>query len=211
MVNFNSLLSDEIDQDASTTVTHLCIILQFLLTKEMIYPYLTTMWDHMDGGAKQYRCASYIYLLSCFSLEFSIIIDRSVRSPGYGGNVIDYMNARDKHMLKLSMVNILNTELIRDDPIFPRLCKFMKMKKIKMLLNVCYSPSILGIQRTTDDKKTKFSYCYYHIQDNIYVQHKNVNTTGKYWKFPRHLVAADNFETRGRNTILFHYHYRVDT
>ena len=34
--------------------------------------------------------------------------------------------------------------------------------------------------------------------------------TWDYWKFPRHPVAAEKFETRGTNTILFHYHYRFD-
>ena len=42
------------------------------------------------------------------------------------------------------------------------------------------------------------------------MQHKNVNTTWDYWKFPRHPVAAEKLEARGRNTILSHYNYRVD-
>ena len=68
MANFHSNLSDESDQDASTTETHLCIIIQFLLTKWMIYPLLTTMWDHTDGCANKYCCASAIYLISCLVL-----------------------------------------------------------------------------------------------------------------------------------------------
>ena len=35
-----------------------------------------------------------------------------------------------------------------------------------------------------------------------YVQHKNINMTRDYWKFPRHPVAAEKFELRRRNTIL---------
>ena len=57
MAQFHYHLSDESDQDASTTATHLCIILKFLLTEKMISPYLTTMWDHTDGCSKQYHCA----------------------------------------------------------------------------------------------------------------------------------------------------------
>ena len=34
--------------------------------------------------------------------------------------------------------------------------------------------------------------------------------TWDYQKFPRHPVVAEKFETRGRNTIIFYYHYRVD-
>ena len=33
--------------------------------------------------------------------------------------------------------------------------------------------------------------------------------TWYYWKFPRHPVAEEKFEMRGRNTILFHSRYRV--
>ena len=50
----------------------------------------------------------------------------------------------------------------------------------------------------------------YHIQYIKDVQHKNVNMTWDYCKFPRHPVATENFEMRGINTILLHYHYTVD-
>ena len=49
----------------------------------------------------------------------------------------------------------------------------------------------------------------YHIQDIKNVQHKNVYITWDYRKFPSHPFAAENFETRGRNTILSHFRYRV--
>ena len=68
MAQFNSHLSDESYQDASTIATHLCIILQFIITKGMIAPFLKTMWDHTYCCAKQDHCASAIYLLSCLDL-----------------------------------------------------------------------------------------------------------------------------------------------
>ena len=112
MTQFNSNFSDEIDQDASTTATYLCTILQFLLTKQMIAPLLTTVRDHTDGCAKQYRCSSTIYLISCLVLEFNIIIDRAVVSPGNGKNVVDGLSARDKRMLTLEMEKLVNPGLI---------------------------------------------------------------------------------------------------
>ena len=63
MTKLYSRLFDEIGQDASTTVTHLRILLQYLVTKQMIYPFLTTMWGHTYGCTKQYQCVSDIYLL----------------------------------------------------------------------------------------------------------------------------------------------------
>ena len=62
----------------------------------MIPPFLTTMWDPMDGCTKQYCCSLPIYLLSYLALEFSIIIDRAVGSPGHGKYVVHGLNARDK-------------------------------------------------------------------------------------------------------------------
>ena len=68
MAQFHSNLSDESDQDASITAIHICILLKMLLTKQMIHPFLTTIWNHTDGCAKQYCCPSYIYLLLCLDL-----------------------------------------------------------------------------------------------------------------------------------------------
>ena len=66
----------------------------------------------MDISAKQYCCAPAIYLLSCLDLEFSIIIDKAVGSPGHGKYIVGVMNAREKWMLKLAMKKLLNIKLI---------------------------------------------------------------------------------------------------
>ena len=87
-------LSDGSDQDYSTTVTHIFILIKFLLTKNILALFLTTMWYHTDGCANQYRCASAIYLLSCLSVKFCFIIDRPVGTPGNVKHVIDGLNAR---------------------------------------------------------------------------------------------------------------------
>ena len=105
-------------QDARTTTTYLRILLRFILTKTMISPFLTTMWDHTDGCAKQYCFASAIYLLSCITLEFSIIIDRAVGAPGNGKDVVYGLNTRYKLMPQLEMSKLLNTKSILDYPIF---------------------------------------------------------------------------------------------
>ena len=70
------------------------------------------MWYHTDGCAKQYRCESAIYILSYLDLEFYIIIDRSVGSPGHGTYLVDGLNGRDKRMITLSMAKLLNPKLI---------------------------------------------------------------------------------------------------
>ena len=46
------------------------IIIHFLIYKGFIASFLATMWDHMDGFTKQYRCESSTYLISCNYFEF---------------------------------------------------------------------------------------------------------------------------------------------
>ena len=110
MAQFRSPLSDESYQYYITTATYSFILLHFFLTKKMIAPFLTTMWDHMDGCTKQYHCASAIYIISCLALVFYIVIEISVGSPVHGKDVIDCLNPRDKRMLNLEMEKILNPE-----------------------------------------------------------------------------------------------------
>ena len=66
------------------------------------------------------------------------------------------------------------------------------------------------IKGNRQQENSKFSYSRYHIQDFKNDKHKNVNIYWDYQKFPRNPVDAEKFETRGINTILLYYHYRVD-
>ena len=71
---------------------------------------------------------------------------------------------------------------------------------------------LLSTRDTNNNKRqenAKISNRHYHIQDIKYVQHKNINMTWDYHKFPRHPVAAEKFKMRGRNTIISPYHYKV--
>ena len=85
---------------------------------KMIAPFLTTMWYNPYCCAKQYRYASAIYIPSYLALEFSIIIDRSVVSPGHGKDVVYGLNSKYNHMLKVSMSKLLNPEFNLWRPIF---------------------------------------------------------------------------------------------
>ena len=117
MAQFHYYLSYKSDQDSSTTATRTHILLRFFLTKGMIAPFLTTMWDHTG-------CASAIYLLSCLALEFYIIIYRSVGAHLHAKCVVDGLNTKYKRMIKLPMEKLLNPVLIRDDSI---VFKFMQV------------------------------------------------------------------------------------
>ena len=98
----------------------------------LIAPFLSIMQDYTDGCANQYCFVSDIYILICIALEFYIIIDRAVGAPGNVKYVVDGLNTIYKWTLKLSMSNILNTELIRDDRKISSSCRFMKTNYIKL-------------------------------------------------------------------------------
>ena len=73
--------------------------------------------------------------------------------------------------------------------------------------------SFIHTRYTKENKRqenSKFSNRYCHIQDIKDGQPKHVNLSWDCRKSPRHPVSAEKFKMRGRNTIILHYHYRVD-
>ena len=86
------------------------------------------MWDHKDG----WKISIDVHLIFIYHLiliyKFCIIIDRAVGAPVHAKDVVDVLNFIDKYMLKLAMINILNIELIYDDPNF---YKFMQVYETK--------------------------------------------------------------------------------
>ena len=61
-----------------------------------------------------------------------IILNRAVGAPGKWKDLVYGLNDRDKRMIKPKMENILNPELIRDNPKISSSCRFMKTNKIKI-------------------------------------------------------------------------------
>ena len=65
MAQFHYHLSDESDQNAITTATHIGIIPRSIFSKEFIASLLKTMCDHIDFCEKNYHCGYDIYILYC--------------------------------------------------------------------------------------------------------------------------------------------------
>ena len=59
--------------------------------------------ENTDGCAKQYWCASSMYLMSVMSQCYSIIFDWGISVPGYGKEVVDGLNDVDKGYIYQSM------------------------------------------------------------------------------------------------------------
>ena len=61
------------------------------------------MYCNFDGAAKQYRCSNELFYLYCLATKYAIHIDREISAPGHGKDVVDGLNAVDKHYLKQVM------------------------------------------------------------------------------------------------------------
>ena len=96
---FHSFLSDDSKQDSATTTAHDKRLISLLKDKKILTRSLSKIWQNTDGFARQYRCASSIYLISVVSQCYSIIIDRGISAPGHGKEVVDGLNAVDKRYI----------------------------------------------------------------------------------------------------------------
>ena len=102
ILDFHSHLSDSCIQNAGSTHQHMIVLLDFLFKNK----YMTegsTLFCNTDGESKQYRCANSLYYLSLLSTKYNINIDRAIGAPGHGKNIVDGLNAVDKHYLKKIM------------------------------------------------------------------------------------------------------------
>ena len=99
---FHSFLSDDIKQDAATTTAHIKQLISLLKKKILLTVSLSTIWENTNDYDKQYRCASTMYLMTVMSQFYSIIIDRSISSPGHGKEVVDGLNAVDKRYIYIN-------------------------------------------------------------------------------------------------------------
>ena len=96
---FHYFLSDNSKQDAATTTAHRKRLISLLKDKKLLTTSLTKIWENTDGCDEQYICASAIYLMSLMSKTYSIIINWGISAPGHGKEVIDGLNAVDKHYI----------------------------------------------------------------------------------------------------------------
>ena len=110
---FHYFLSDDSKQDAATTTAHSKRLISLLNNKQVLTTLLSTIWEHTDGCAEQYRFTSALYLMSVMSQTYSIIIDRGISAPGNGKEVVDLLNAVDKRHIYQLMSKVQLTGSVR--------------------------------------------------------------------------------------------------
>ena len=99
---FTIFLSDDSKQYAATTTAHSKKVISFIKEKKVMTTSLIRIWENTDVCAKQYRCASALYLMSVMSQCYSIIIDRGISSPGHDKEVLNGLNDVDKSYINQS-------------------------------------------------------------------------------------------------------------
>ena len=93
---FYPFLSGDSKQDYATTTAHSKRLISLLKDKKILTTSLSTIWENTDGCAKQYICASVLYLMSFVSKCYSIIIDQGISAPGHVKEVVGGVNDVDK-------------------------------------------------------------------------------------------------------------------
>ena len=61
---------------------------------------MSTLWEDIDGCAKQYMCNLYIYLLTALSSSYFIIMEFAINAPVGWKNVVYVLNATYECYLK---------------------------------------------------------------------------------------------------------------
>ena len=96
---YHSFFSDDSKQDAVTTHSNMHKLFKTLIQRGVIKRG-SVNWDDTDGCAKQYRCATALYMLTMLAVSFHIVIDRAIGAPGHGKSEIDGLMAVDKVFLR---------------------------------------------------------------------------------------------------------------
>ena len=108
-LTFHSPFSDESKQDACTTNAHVGVLVEILKGNGKLITG-SILYDETDGCGNQYYCGTAIYLLIVLVLQYGIVIDRAIGDPGHGKDIVDGLNATDKHFLQGKMCIIGSPE-----------------------------------------------------------------------------------------------------
>jgi hypothetical protein len=98
----HSHFADKSDQNAASTHAHMDVLIRYLICQGVLQ-HGGLMLDDTDGCAKQYRCATALFLLTLLSCVHNVTIDRAVGAPGHGKDIVDGLNAADKRYLIMKM------------------------------------------------------------------------------------------------------------
>ena len=78
----------------------ICFIYSKKVESVILVSGMSIVWEDTDGCANQYRFYLFIYLMTVLLSSYAIIMDHEINAPYHVNNVVDGLNANDKHYLK---------------------------------------------------------------------------------------------------------------
>ena len=63
---------------------------------------MSTVWEAINGCAKQYRCDLALQLMTVLSSSYDIIMDIKINTPVHGNNVVDGLNTTYKLLFEVT-------------------------------------------------------------------------------------------------------------
>ena len=117
---------------------------------------MSTVWEDTDGCAKQYRCALSINLMTLLSSSYGIIMDFTINAIIHGNNVVDGLNATNKHYLKgkMELMGKLESKDNTNIKMLPSASKYVSIKFSDQCLHILNNKEILnGIKGSTKMQK----------------------------------------------------------
>ena len=214
--SYYSHLSDDSKQNAATTTAHTSRLYQHLKDISVLHPDKSTIWEVTDGCAKQYRCATAIYLMSTVSQQFDVVIDRSIEAPGHGKGEVDGFGAVDKQFLYKSMLRRTATKT-NDAAIYNAhaatkkgVCSFVEECHRLLSQEARRQRSISFKNKKLTEREGKYQRAKYFIQKEEDVKFNHINVAWDNTVFSKLPFVDASAVIRGRQGIMTHYNYRVD-
>jgi len=151
------------------------------------------------------------------ALKFDIVIDCAVGAPGHGKDVVDGLNAVDKRFLRTAMMRILNPEEEFDSKCMlshtANQSTFYSFAKVcrKLLQEHADGVAAMTTEKSGKrEKARKYASKKYFVQKKEDVPFHNLKMTWTQSCFKSIKVADGRSKVCGCETVISHYHYRVD-
>ena len=161
--------------------------------------------DGTDGCAKQYRCATAMYLLSLLASKYKVVIDRAIGAPGHGKSKIDGLNAVDKRFLRSCMCMIGMPEANDGEKRMAAhaVVEDSSLSFAEECARLCSASDRSagvkgGAKHAKHDEKAKMKKRFYHVQDPNKVKHTDLKK------------VAIGFHSGKKNGLMMHYNLRFD-
>ena len=103
---FHSYMGDRVKQDAASSYVNMNNLIEEkkeMMKKCHVVRDEIVIVDRTDGCQDQYRKATAMKLLCTLAMRYRCVIDRSIKAPGHGKDLVDGLNAVDKNFIAVKL------------------------------------------------------------------------------------------------------------